>query len=546
MSNFNIVDNTDTRFTTLQKGFNLRWPDGKGGADYIYICNSAQAVTDAANDALARGCRITVRSGGHCYEGFVANKLAADGDQPLAIIDLSEMKGMLYDEDGRVTSPYDPSVSYKFSLSTGNQNWDGYNSLYKGANRTIPGGSCYSVGAGGHITGGGYGLLSRLHGLTVDWLSAVDILVPNSSGTALVAKHVSLNSTGSDRDLFIACRGAGGGNFGIVLNYYFNELPAAPQTAYLLTLTYPWSSFASQAQFDNFMRAYWQWFADNDANWNSSDPSLANGGLFTLLKVQHRATGDIKLAIQYTGMDGTVGGAQDAPFIDFVNTMNRAAGFTPAVSEEAGWRGPMTQAFQDAHRLQDPVSDARLMDWLYVTQTLNGSGDNQRGKYKSAYQKGQFGQQELDTLWRWLNDTQETRLTQMLVQFDSYGGCINTNNETQNPTSVYQRSSLIKSQFQVYWTNAADDSFYIDWMRAFYSEYFADCGGKPYENQTYEGCYINYPDIDMKYTDEAGTLIDPQWLALYYGDKAAMLQATKAAVDSSNIFHFELSIPVAQ
>lgn len=546
MSDFTIVDNADTRFTTLQKGFNLRWPDGGNGADYIYICNSAQAVTDAANDALAQGCRITVRSGGHCYEGFVANKLAADGDQPLAIIDLSEMKGMLYDEDGGVASPYDPSVSYKFSLSTGNQNWDGYNSLYKGANRTIPGGSCYSVGAGGHITGGGYGLLSRLHGLTVDWLSAVDILVPNSSGTALVAKHVSLNSTGSDRDLFIACRGAGGGNFGIVLNYYFNELPAAPQKAYLLTLTYPWSSFASQAQFDNFMRAYWQWFADNDANWNSSDPSLANGGLFTLLKVQHRATGDIKLAIQYTGMDGTVGGAQDAPFINFVNTMNMAAGFTPTVSEEAKWRGPMTEAFRNAHRLQDPVGDARLMDWLYVTQTLNGSGDNQRGKYKSAYQKGQFGQQELDTLWRRLNDTNETRLTQMLIQFDSYGGCINTNDETQNPTSVYQRSSLIKSQFQVYWTNAGDDRFYLDWMRTFYSEYFADCGGKPYGNQTYEGCYINYPDIDMKYTDEAGTQIDPQWLALYYGDKAAMLQATKAVVDSSNIFHFELSIPVAK
>jgi FAD/FMN-containing dehydrogenase len=38
---------------------------------------------------------------------------------------------------------------------------------------TIPGGSCYSVGAGGHICGGGYGLLSRKYGLTVDHLVAV-------------------------------------------------------------------------------------------------------------------------------------------------------------------------------------------------------------------------------------------------------------------------------------------------------------------------------------------------------------------------------------
>lgn len=543
MSDFTVVDNTDTRFTTLQKGFNLRWPDK--GADYIYLCNTAQAVIDAANNALTKGWRITVRSGGHCYEGFVSNKLAEDNGQPLAIIDLSQMKGMLYNESRSVTSPWDTSARYKFSLSAGNQNWDGYNSLYKGANRTRPGGSCYSVGAGGHITGGGYGLLSRLHGLTVDWLSGVDILVPDSTGRELTVKHVSLSSTDSDRDLFIACRGAGGGNFGIVLNYYFSELPAAPQTAYLLTLTYPWDSFVDQQQFDTFMRTYWQWFENNDSNWNSTVPALANGGLFALLKVQHRATGDIKLVIQYTGIDGTVGGEQDAPFIDFVNTMNTAAGFAPQVGEETKWHGPVAAFRQPGKLLQDAVMDARLMDWLYVTQTLNGSGDNQRGKYKSAYQKGQFGQQELDTLWHRLNDASETRLTQMLVQYDSYGGCINTNDETANPTSVFQRKSLIKSQFQVYWVNAADDGFYLDWLWRFYNEYFADYGGKPYESAIYEGCYINYPDVDMKYIDAEKTAIDPRWVSLYYGENAAKLQATKASTDPYNVFRFEMSIPVA-
>ncbi|WP_336221659.1 FAD-binding protein [Citrobacter amalonaticus] len=544
MSDFTVVDNTDTRFSTLQKGFNLRWPADEG-ADYIYLCDSPEAVIEAVSDALAKGRRITVRSGGSCYEGLVANKLQGDNGQPLAIIDLSEMKGMRYDEGGNITSPWDASVHYKFSLSSGNQNWDGYNSLYKAANRTIPGGSCYSVGAGGHIAGGGFGLLSRIHGTTVDWLSGVDILVPDGSG-GLVVKHVSLNSTGSERDLFIACRGAGGGNFGIILNYYFSELPVAPQTVYLLTLAYPWSNFTTQSQFDTFMRTYWQWFADHDAEWNSSDPTLANGGLFTLLKVQHRASGDIKLVIQYTGMDGTVGGAQDQPFIDFVNAMNAAAGFTPRVSEELKLHGPMVASVHPARLLQDPVSDARLMDWLYATQTMNGSGDNRRGKYKSSYQKGQFGQQELNTLWNWLNDASETRLDQMLVQYDSYGGCINTHDETTDPTAIHQRHSILKSQFQVYWLDAADDDFYLDWLWRFYAAYFADYGGKPYESDNYEGCYINYPDVDMKYTDQAKTTTDPLWLSLYYGDKAAMLQATKSSIDPGNIFHSELSIPPAQ
>ncbi|MGO2459949.1 MAG: BBE domain-containing protein [Ewingella sp.] len=544
MSDFILVDKQDTRYSTLQKGFNLRWPTSGNGADYIYVCHSTQDVIDAANDALLKGNRITVRSGGHCYEGFVANKLSGEGEQPLAIVDISLMTGMIYREEGDVVSPYDQSATYKFSLSSGNQNWDGYVNLYKGANRTIPGGSCYSVGAGGHITGGGYGLLSRMHGLTVDWLSGVDILIPNTCGNGMVAKHVNLSSEGNDRDLFIACRGGGGGNFGIVLNYYFADLPVAPQKAYLLTLSYPWSDFISQDQFDNFMRAYWQWFADNDADWNSADLAKANGGLFALLKVQHRSTGDINLVVQYTGINGTVGGIQDQPFVDFVNTMNAAAGFTPQVRHEIRLHGALRGDAEMSASKGHPVKDARLMDWLYLTQTINGSGDNQRGKYKSCYQKAQFGQRELDTLWNYLNITGRPEMNQMLVQFDSYGGCVNVNDEINNPTSVFQRSSLLKAQFQIYWKDYNDDEMFIGWMQGFYAAYFAEFGGKPMLGDNYEGCYINYPDIDMKYTDESRYTVDKNWLRLYYGDKSTQLIATKNNVDPHNIFRNELSIPL--
>ncbi|MFP3663308.1 FAD-binding protein, partial [Burkholderia sp. SIMBA_043] len=82
---------------------------------------------------------------------------------------LSLMTGLRYREAGDIPSPWNPAARYRFAAASGNQNWDGYLDLYKTANRTLPGGSCYSVGSGGHIVGGGYGLLSRLHGLTVDW-----------------------------------------------------------------------------------------------------------------------------------------------------------------------------------------------------------------------------------------------------------------------------------------------------------------------------------------------------------------------------------------
>ena len=95
-------------YATLQKGFNLRFPTTGQGANAIYVCKTPQDVLDAANAALAQGCRITVRSGGHCYEGFVANKLPQDHGQPLAIIDLSLMTGLRYREAGDIASPWNP------------------------------------------------------------------------------------------------------------------------------------------------------------------------------------------------------------------------------------------------------------------------------------------------------------------------------------------------------------------------------------------------------------------------------------------------------
>jgi hypothetical protein len=58
-----------------------------------------EEVQTAANEALSQGFRITVRSGGHCYEGFVSNRL--DAAEKLAIIDVGEMKGMDHDAAGK-------------------------------------------------------------------------------------------------------------------------------------------------------------------------------------------------------------------------------------------------------------------------------------------------------------------------------------------------------------------------------------------------------------------------------------------------------------
>src|SRR5437588_779994 len=118
--------------------------------------------------------------------------------------------------------------------------WDVYRQLFWRFGKTLPGGSCYSVGAGGHICGGGYGLLSRKFGLTVDWLTGVDVVTLRDRSPALT--HVSRKSTSAnDQLLYFAHTGGGGGNFGIVTRYEFAELPTAPQNAELVILSWDWA-----------------------------------------------------------------------------------------------------------------------------------------------------------------------------------------------------------------------------------------------------------------------------------------------------------------
>jgi hypothetical protein len=65
--------------------------------------------------------------------------------------------------------------------------------------------------------------------------------------------------------------------------------------------------------------------------------------------------------------------------------------------------------------------------WLSATQSLNGSGPNQRGKYKSAYVKRSFTAREAQRMYAHLTKTVAgVDLSQSLVQVDSYGGAINS------------------------------------------------------------------------------------------------------------------------
>lgn len=550
---FDLVTASDRRHSTLQKGFNLRWPLGNvqgqsspNGANLIYLCHSPQDIVAAAAQALAvPNGRITVRSGGHCYEGFVANKMPGNPNEVLSILDISQINQVQYDANGQISSDLVPASPhhYSFRLEAGGQNWDAYVALYKLANKSLPGGSCYSVGLGGHICGGGYGLLSRKDGLVCDWLSGVDILVPNAQGNGLLPVHVARNSTNQDDlDLFAACCGAGGGQFGIITSYYFENLPDAPKEVLWLVLEWDWA-LMTKPRLDALLAAYQDWFARNQSNPDT-------WGLATKLEMRHQNTGNMTMDVHYVDKNGGVNDL--AAFDDFVSSMLNAIGIpaTECLSQSPTTHlPPSNPKGRTINSLPTALAAARQMDWLHCQQTLNGSGPNQRGRYKSAYQMGIFTPTVLQAIWDTLTRNDPNKLlTQSLIQIQSFGGQINeASAAVRRESSVAQRSSYLKWQPQCYWRDdsSAADQAHAQWIQGLFFAAFANDGGVPV-NAQFQGCYINYPDRDMLFIDgDPSKGPNPQWYKIFFPDLMieSRLRRTKQRWDPLNVFRNEMSVP---
>ena len=82
----------------------------------------------------------------------------------------------------------------------------------------IPTGGCSCIGTLGAYLGGGYGLLAGLHGLGIDNLLSLNMVLPDGSARTVTPK---------DTDLWWAVRGAGP-NFGTVTSAVVKSYPVAP------------------------------------------------------------------------------------------------------------------------------------------------------------------------------------------------------------------------------------------------------------------------------------------------------------------------------
>ena len=159
----------------------------------IAKCVDVADVMAAVNFARDHHLVLAIRGGGHNGPGLGT---CDDG----LVVDLSRMKGIHVD-------PANKTVRVE-----GGCTWGDVDHATHAFGLATPSGFVSSTGVGGLTLGGGIGYLARTHGLTLDNLLGVDVVLADGS-------FASANEQ-ENPDLYWAVRG-GGGNFGVVTSFVF-------------------------------------------------------------------------------------------------------------------------------------------------------------------------------------------------------------------------------------------------------------------------------------------------------------------------------------
>jgi FAD/FMN-containing dehydrogenase len=191
-------------FNRVVAPWNLRYAAQKPAG--VARCQSVADVQACLAWAQSNGVPLVARSGGHSYAGYSLT--------PGLMIDVSPMNQV---------GPVAPDGRAR--LGGGSRNANVYAALRE-PSVAVTHGRCKQVGVGGLVLGGGIGFNMRLHGLTCDGLVETEMVT--ADGRVLTC-NAQQNS-----DLFWACRGAGGGNFGIHTSFTFQTFPVTQLTIFHL------------------------------------------------------------------------------------------------------------------------------------------------------------------------------------------------------------------------------------------------------------------------------------------------------------------------
>lgn len=217
----------------------------------IVYCYTKYDVSNAIIWARKKQVDIRIRSGGHHYEGYsVGNNVI--------VIDISKMDRLEF-------TPKKQTLK----IQGGTRNEQVYDFI-SSKGYPFPGGTCPTVGVSGYTLGGGWGYSCRNFGLGCD--SLIEIELVDYKGRLIVANKKCHSN------LFWACRGGGGGNFGVIVSMTF-KIPPKVDKITLIEVYWPKASPEIQRA---FLQKWQKWLVDLDYRitlgvslYNSANEGLA-------------------------------------------------------------------------------------------------------------------------------------------------------------------------------------------------------------------------------------------------------------------------------
>jgi FAD/FMN-containing dehydrogenase len=171
--------------------FNIRLPYTPTG---IAVPQTIKHIQDSVKCGKKLGIKVNAKSGGHSYAS-----LGFGGEDGHLVVELDRMYNVTYDAAKNIAT-VQPGARLGHVATV----------LYETYNRAIAHGTCPGVGVSGHFLHGGFGFSSHMHGLALDSVDSVTVVLADGS-------VVEASST-KNSDLLWGVKGAGS-NFGIVASW---------------------------------------------------------------------------------------------------------------------------------------------------------------------------------------------------------------------------------------------------------------------------------------------------------------------------------------
>lgn len=427
------------------------------------------------------GLEIRIRSGGHDYDGL--SYKSASSQAPFIVLDMFLLRSVdvnLKDETVWVESGATIGELY-------------YRIAEKSKIHGFPAGVCPTVGVGGHFSGGGYGNMMRSFGLSVD--NILDAQIVDADGRVL-----DRNSMGED--LFWAIRGGGGASFGVIVSWKIKLVPV-PEIVTVFRV----EKTLEQGATDIVHR--WQYVADK----------IHHGLFIRVVLGPVKRNGKKTVRAKFNAL--FLGNAQQ--LLDVMTESFPELGLIGEQCIEMSW------------------IDSVLFWYNYPVGTSadilleRHPSPEKFLKRKSDYVQHPISKTDLEGVWKKMMELGKPGLT-----LNPYGGKMSEISEVETPFP-HRAGNIYKIQYSLSWKEEGNDvaNRYLDLIRRLY-DYMT-----PYVSKSPRSSYLNYRDVDIGVNGAGSASYEEAsiWGNKYFKTNFDRLVEVKTAIDPSNFFRYEQSIP---